>query len=123
MKMIPIELCPSEFHAVKHGGVREFLREIDFNDVFDQTGCRSGNLAFSTFLNNWAVFGGETATLAEVNCPFGKTGDRLDVCQGRMFAEVEKVQIRDGKWRVKFRLMEGQKHNQMSEEMPCFMLG
>jgi hypothetical protein len=75
--VLPILFCGQMIRSIQDDLKSVTRRVVDFEKIAKQTGCRSGKLAWSKLLNNWAVFGGSQADLCEVNCPYGRVGDRL----------------------------------------------
>lgn len=93
----------AELKGLINGDTITVFCPIDFRDIFQQTGCRRGKLAWSSLLNSWAVFGGDTGVdLCEVKCPLGKVGDMIT--QDGVTFEVIRVKIvENNKWAFELR--------------------
>jgi hypothetical protein len=96
-------LSEAEFLKFVKGKAITVFRPIDFRDVFQQTKCRRGKLAWSSLLDSWAVFGGDTGVdLCQVECSLGKIGDKI--MQDGVEVEIIKVRIvNHSEWAVKLR--------------------
>jgi hypothetical protein len=74
-----IILNTDEIKALQNGSTM-IVRPIDFKNIYKQSGCSQGKLAYSSTFKSWAVFNGNgDAHLCLVDCPYGKVDDELIV--------------------------------------------
>lgn len=61
-----------EIHALQRGSTL-IVRPVDWKDIYKQSGCTKGKLAYSDTFKSWAVFNGNgDADLCLVDCPYGE---------------------------------------------------
>jgi len=77
---LPIIFNGDMVQATLNGFKSNTRRCINWHKMFKKAGCTKGRLAFSTLLNQWALYDTDTdIDLIETTCPYGKVGDRLYV--------------------------------------------
>jgi hypothetical protein len=70
---------------------------IDFKKIAEESGKRSGNLAYSSTFKEWVVSDGNDPSMAVVTCPHGRVGDQTPD------GEIDFIKIQNNEWVVDYK--------------------